>query len=102
MIYYPLSTLMLAGIREILIITTSHDQALFRAFSATARSSGCFSPTPCRSFRAVWPTPSSSGAISLAPTASRSCSATTIFYGHGLPELMADAVARADGATVFG
>jgi glucose-1-phosphate thymidylyltransferase len=40
MIYYPLSTLMLAGIREVLVITTPHDQDQFRGCSATAREFG--------------------------------------------------------------
>jgi glucose-1-phosphate thymidylyltransferase len=40
MIYYPLTTLMLAGIREVLIITTPHDAAGFRHCSATGRNGG--------------------------------------------------------------
>ena len=46
--------------------------------------------------------PSSSGAISSAPTPSRLCLGDNIFYGHGLPELLSAASARKKGATVFG
>ena len=46
MIYYPLTTLMLAGIREVLVITTPHEQEAFQRLLATARTSAWRSPTP--------------------------------------------------------
>ena len=48
MIYYPLSTLMMAGIRDILVITTAHDAPAFSGFWATARNSGSTSATRSR------------------------------------------------------
>ena len=102
MIYYPLSTLMLAGIREILIITTPHDRSLFEALLGDGSSFGL------ELAYAVQPEPNG---LAQAFLIGRDFVGTdrvalvlgdNIFFGHGLPELLGFAVAREKGATVFG
>ena len=65
LIYYPLSTLIMAGIRDIQVITTADDAPAFTGCSATGRRSGSTSATRSRTNPTVWPRPSSS-----APTTS--------------------------------
>ncbi|MGO4672520.1 glucose-1-phosphate thymidylyltransferase RfbA [Bosea sp. 2YAB26] len=102
MIYYPLSTLMLAGIREILIITTPHDQALF------ARLLGDGTQFGLKLSYAVQAEPRGLadafivGRDFVGIDRVALVLGDNIFYGHGLPELMAEAIARPTGATVFG
>lgn len=57
MIYYPLSTLMLAGIREVLIITTPRTRPSSNACWAMAVPGAWQSPTPCRRAPMAWPRP---------------------------------------------
>ena len=101
MIYYPLSTLMLAGIREILIITTPHDQAAFQQLLGDGLSWGI------RIDYAVQPQPNGLaqayeiGADFVGNDPSALVLGDNIFYGHGLTELMASASARESGSTVF-
>jgi glucose-1-phosphate thymidylyltransferase len=102
MIYYPLSTLMLAGIRDILIITTPHDAPLFRQLLGDgSRWAVNFS-------YAVQPEP---GGLAQAFLIGREFIGAdhcclilgdNIFHGHGLQHTLRDAVGRAHGATVFG
>ena len=102
MIYYPLSTLMLAGIREIMIITTPHDAAAFKALLGDGSEMGL-------DIRyAVQPRPEGLaqayhiGSEFVGDAPSALVLGDNIFYGHGLPEMIRAASARTEGATVFG
>ena len=101
MIYYPLCTLMLAGIREILIITTPEDAAQFR------RALGDGSAFGVALQYAVQPEPGGLAqayhiaADFVAGGPSALVLGDNIFYGHGLPDLLQAANARQDGASVF-
>jgi glucose-1-phosphate thymidylyltransferase len=102
MIYYPLSILMMAGIRDILIITTPRDQASFQDLLGDGSQWGIALTY------AVQPEP---GGLAQAFLIGRdfvgddpSCLilGDNIFYGHGLIHQLRSASAHADGATVFG
>lgn len=101
MIYYPLSTVMLAGIREILIITTPEDQAQFQ------RVLGDGSDFGVELTYAVQPSPDGLaqafhiGADFIAGHPSALVLGDNIFYGHGLPEVLLSADKRDVGASVF-
>eukprot|EP01031_Cornospumella_fuschlensis_P050882 gene50882-62231_t len=102
MVYYPLSVLMLAGIREIAIITTPEDQTQFQRLLGDGGQWGV---------SLTWIVQSSpdglaqayllaKGFLNGAPSAM--VLGDNIFFGHGLPEILASASARDTGGTVFG
>jgi len=102
MIYYPLSVLMLAGIREVLIINTPHEQALFQQLLGDGSQWGMDIQY------AVQPSPDGLAQAYLIGRdfvgGKPSCLVLgdNIFHGHGLRDVLSRADARTSGATVFG
>jgi len=101
LVYYPLSALMLAGIRDVLLITTPHEQEAFRRLLGDGADFG---------LRLTWTTQPKPEGIAQALLLGREFLAggpctlalgDNLFYGHGLPEVLAKAVRGGPGATVF-
>ena len=102
MIYYPLSVLMLGGIREIAIITTPEDQSQFQRLLGDGSQWGLsltyiVQPSPDGLAQAYL-----LSRDFLAGAPSVLVLGDNIFFGHGLPEILAAANAKTTGGTVFG
>ncbi|MFK7990641.1 MAG: glucose-1-phosphate thymidylyltransferase RfbA [Sandaracinaceae bacterium] len=102
MVYYPLSTLMLAGIREVLVITTPHDQAAFETLLGDGSAWGMdiqYAPQPRPEGLAQ------AFLIGESFIDGDPCALVlgdNIFYGHGMQGLLKQVAGRDSGATVFG
>ena len=102
MVYYPLTVLMLAGIREIAVITTPEDQPAFQRLMSDGSQWGLsltyiIQPSPDGLAQAYL---LAKDFLNGAPSAM--VLGDNIFFGHGLPEILAAADAQTTGGTVFG
>lgn len=102
MIYYPLATLMFAGIRDILIITTPQDQPLFQRLLGNGDNFGLRFAYASQDKPRGLADAFIVGADFIGPDRVALVLGDNIFYGHGLPAKLAQATARVSGATVFG
>lgn len=102
MIYYPLSILMLAGIREILIISTPGDLPRFEELLGDGSQLGLRLAYKVQDYPRGLADAFIVGEEFVGNDSACLILGDNIFYGHGLPELLRDAVARKEGATVFG
>lgn len=101
LIYYPLTTLMLAGLRDLLVIATPHDVPLFKALLGDGTQWGLHiryaaQPSPDGLAQALI-----IGADFLGDAPAALVLGDNIFYGHSFPEILATADSYMDGATIF-
>jgi glucose-1-phosphate thymidylyltransferase len=101
MIYYPLSTLMLAGIRDILVITTPEDRSQFERLLGDGNQWGIRLRFAEQSRPAGLAEAFIIGADFIGSDRIAMVLGDNIFFGHGLPDMLAMAAGRQTGATVF-
>ncbi len=99
MVYYPISVLMLAGIREILVISTPRDLPLYQDLLGDGSRFGDTGNSPGRR---DWLRPSSSGEEFIGKDTVALVLGDNIFYGRGLTEKLRRAAELTRGATIFG
>jgi glucose-1-phosphate thymidylyltransferase len=102
MIYYPLSTLMLAGIQEILLITTPDDQPTFRRLLGSGQDLGLEFTYAVQHRPAGIAEAFTIGRTFVGDSPVALALGDNVFYGAGLPEILRRAAGRREGATIFG
>jgi glucose-1-phosphate thymidylyltransferase len=102
MIYYPLATLMLAGIRDILLITTPQDQALFQRLLGDGSDFGLRFTYASQDHPRGLADAFIIGAAFIGTERVVLVLGDNIFYGHSMPDMLARAHSRSSGATVYG